>query len=1316
MKSSREPREVTVHETGENAPIAIVGMGLRFPGGNSEPESFRRFLKEGRSGITELPTGRPLQGVPDDVCTDGGYLHSLQGFDAGFFNISPREAAFVDPQHRLTLETSWEALENAGIDPTSLRHGDTGVYVAVTGMDYAMEIARLPVEQVELYAGTGMFHCGASGRVSYFLGLRGPSMSVDGACASSLVAVHLAVQGLRSGECGIALCGAANTISDPAYPVMAGRSGVLAADARCKTFDDAGDGYVRGEGVAMLVLKRLDDARRDGDRVLAVIRGSAVRQDGESAALMAPNGKAQALLMQAALKNAGLGAADVQYVEAHGTGTALGDPIEISGVAEVFSGSHSLENPVVVGSVKTNIGHLEATAGMAGLIKTVLQLQDKTIYPHLNFRTPSRKIPWDRTPVKVPVEAMHWASDTRRALVNSYGATGTIASVVLEEAAAEPAETPDRNEDGRSPVFTLSAKSAQSLRLQLDAYADFMTGASDRDLPDICYTSNVGRAHHAWRVSSPVADVAELTRFIERQRGQFERLKTSAGRKNVALMFSGGGSQYQGMGSSLYQRFPVFRQYIDRCSELFEPLVGHSLRGEILGTVDERLVPGGAAVLTARLFSLEYALAKLWLSLGVRPSVLIGHSLGEIIAAAVAGIFTLEDAVRLVSLRGDLLDRTSAGSMAAVEASRDHVDSLLGGYPQVSLGAVNGPSQCVISGDRDSVEEIAALLESQGIKVKRLQVPVASHSPLMDEIAGDYRAALEQISFTDPEFSIASTVLGRIARPGDMTTPEYWMRHLRETVNFAEAIRAIEERGRHIFLEVGPGAELIGMGRQCASDESHLWLGSMHRDDPVGNTIRHTVSRLYSTGLPISWTAWHDGAAGSRVVLPTYAFDRKPYWLPAPKGQADAADSGQSHPLLGRETSGESQRPAGARTFQSRVNSSSPAYLAEHELNGTVVFPGTAFVEMLIAVQDAVFGEPTRPIEGLTFHEPLFLSDEYLALRTTVHEVGHGLRRIEISSRLGSAENAVDRVHVSAHINTARGQGPSAGLRDTADALGHALTTGTPVELILDTADLSSCFRGHGAGYGPTFRTLQRAARYAGGTVVGEIEGRRPALADFLHPALLGGALQSAAGIFQDQPFDGAAFVSVGAARAQLFRKPRGAALRSVLRVTSREEERVIADLALFDEDGSPVFCMRGMSFQRVAMTPDSPAETSKVSQGRDPGGAGGEQNGVAESTVFDLTAWHRLADGQHKKAAITFLLARVAELLHFPDPGEIPDTASFFELGMDSLVAVRLKNVAEAAFRVPLDVKTILENASIESLAEVLVARASTTPTTERV
>ncbi|WP_159392352.1 type I polyketide synthase [Streptomyces niveus] len=1291
-----------MNETYRDAPIAIVGMGLRFPGSNSTPRKFAKFLREGRSGITELPAGRLGQGVPDDVQTDAGYLDTLEEFDAGFFNISPREAAFVDPQHRLTLETAWEALEDSGIDPTSLRHGDTGVYVAVTGMDYAMEIARLPTDQVELYAGTGMFHCGASGRVSYFLGLRGPSMSVDGACASSLVAVHLAVQGLRMGECGVALCGAANTISDPAYPVMASRSGVLAGDARCKTFDDAADGYVRGEGVAMIVLKRLDDARRAGDRILAVIRGSAVRQDGESAALMAPNGKAQALLMRAALKNAGLTAADIQYVEAHGTGTALGDPIEIAGITEVFSGSHSTQNPVIVGSVKTNLGHLESTAGMAGLIKTVSQLRDGTIYPHLNYTTPSRKIPWDRVPVKVPVELTPWTGGTRRALVNSYGATGTIASVVLEEAGAEAAGDTDNGEADTSAVFTLSAKTANSLRRQLDAYAEFMTGKTDLDLADVCYTSNVARAHHAWRVSASVSSASDLTQFIERQRTQIERLRSTSGRKNVALMFSGGGSQYAGMGRSLYQRIPVFRQHIDKCGDLFAPLVGHSLREEILGDIYEGSIPTGAGVLTARLFSLQYALAKLWLSVGVRPTALIGHSLGEIVAATVAGIFTLEDAVRLVAFRGELLDKTSAGSMAAVEASRDEMARILESYPDTSLGAVNGLNKCVISGGSDSVAEIVTLLQARGTKVKHLRVPVASHSPLMDEIADSYRAELEKLRFGKPEFAIASTVLGKMAQPGDMTTPDYWMRHLRDTVNFSEAMRAIEGRGQHVFLEVGPGAELIGMGRECAGDRGHLWLGSMHRNDPSGNTTQLSVSRLYGAGLPIDWSAWHSGARGTRVPLPLYAFDRKPYWLPAPATDTGIDPSDQFHPLLGAEISDKADRAAGTRTFESSISSTQPAYLAEHDLNGTPVFPGTGFIEMLLAVQDALFGETTRPIEGLKFHEPLFFSENPVGLRTRVHQESDRSLSVDIISRLGSAEQSVDRLHVSARIGSGVKGVVRSGPRTTADRLRSGPTPSEVAELSLTTADLSAYFRQHGAGYGPTFRTLRQATRYAGATVVGEIEGRRAAPGDILHPALLAGALQSAAGLFKDRLGDDVAFIASGSDEAQLFRKPRGRSLRSVLRVVHSEEEHITADLALFDEDDNAVFCMTGLSFQRVSTAP--PGLGAGTSAAR----AQGEEERSSESGTFDVREWNELPDEQRRKSASAFLLVRVADLLHFQDPGEIPDGASFFELGMDSLITVRLKNVVENAFRIPLEVRTIFDNPTIDALAEVLVTKAS--------
>ncbi|MGW9436991.1 type I polyketide synthase [Streptomyces sp. NPDC055607] len=1290
-------------EDHRDAPIAIVGIGLRFPQGNDSLEGFARFLRDGRSGIGKAPGDRFTTGVPDDVCTDGGYLDSIDRFDAGFFGMSPREAAFVDPQHRLTLELAWEALENAGIDPTSLRHSDTGVYVALTNMDYAVEIGRLPMDQIEMYAATGMFHCGASGRVSYFMGLRGPSISVDGACASSLVAVHLAVQALRAGECGLALCGATQTISDSIYPVLTSRSGVLSPDALCKTFDDAGNGYVRGEGAAVIALKRLDDARRDGDRVLAVIRGSAVRQDGESAGLMVPNGKAQTLLMRAALRDAGLSPADLQYVEAHGTGTPMGDPIELGGITEVFADSHSHDNPILVGSVKTNIGHLEAASGMAGLVKTVLQLQEGTFYPHLNFTTPSRKFDWDRSPVKVPVEPIPWAADggTRRALVNSYGATGTIASVVLEEPpATDRAPRPEQTDT--PAVFTLSAKSEAALRRQLDAYADFVAGHDGVDLSDLCYTSNVGRAHHAWRVSAAVANTGELGDFLDRQRRRTDWTRPSSGRKNVALMFPGGGTQYEKMGLSLYRRFPVFREHIDRCSELFSPLTGFSVTAGVLGETEGGGAPTGAAALGARLFSLEYALAKLWLSFGVRPSVLIGHSLGEIVAATVAGVFSLEDAVRIVAARGHLLDKTSPGTMAAVRASRAQVEEVLAGFPDVALGAVNGPEQCVVSGAGASVTEIASLLEARGVEVTRLRMPVASHSPLMDEIAGEYRSLLEQVEFREPEFAVASTVLGRVARQGEMTKPDHWVRHLCDTVRFDEAMGAVEERGRHVFVEVGPGAELLGMGRACAKGEDHLWLGSMHRDDPHGNTLRHSVSRLYNAGLPVSWQAWHRGAGGNRVALPTYAFDRTSYWLPSPRRQVQAVATVPHafHPLLGEELPGPVGRAADARSFEARVSASHPAYLAEHQVNGAVTFPGSGFVEMLLALSDALLGSTDRPIEDLRFHEPLVLTGEHVTLHTYARPDGEGFLRVEVGSRSGSGARAAERRHVSARVRL--DAEAVAGPRAAADALRRAPGPDGTADAVLMPEDVSAHFRRNGLTYGPTFATLRQATRHSGpdsrATVVGVVSGRRATPVDFLHPALLAGVFQSSAGLPRDPEAGDNVLVVTDVERAVLLRKPRGTTLRSVLKVTREDEGGVIADLGLYDEDDSAVFCATGVTFVRASSARPAPERTE----------APGDHTVDTRSdgtAPFDLEGWRALPADRRHTSASAFLLDCLAEVLHFPDPGEIPEGASFFELGMDSLTGVQLKTVVEAAFQVRLTARLIVEHPTVDALAALLVA-----------
>ncbi|MFF3290932.1 type I polyketide synthase [Streptomyces sp. NPDC003023] len=1260
----------------ENEPIAIIGVGLRFPGENSTREQFAEFLRCGKSGVTRVPEGRLPSVIPEDANTDAGYLQSLRDFDATFFGISPREAAFIDPQHRLSLETSWEALEDAGIDPTSLRHSNTGVYVAVTGMDYAMEIARLPLDQVELYAGTGMFHAGASGRVSYFLGLRGPALSVDGACASSLVAVHLAVQGLRLGECNLALCGAANTISDPAYPVMASRSGVLAPDSRCKTFDEAGDGYVRGEGAAMIALKRLKDAQRDGDRVLAVIRGSAVRQDGESAALMAPNAKAQAALMRATLDNAGLTPHDIQYIEAHGTGTAIGDPIEMRGISEVFSASHSQTRPVAVGSVKTNLGHLESTAGLAGLIKTLLQLRDRTIYPHLNFSIPSSRIPWSTSPVSVPTAVTPWtATGARTAMVNSYGATGTIASVVLQEAPEpqQPCPPTDNGESGG--VLTISAKSEASLHRQIQAYTDLAAGIGREDIAALCRGTNVTRAHHLWRVSTTVGSTEDLNAFLERQLRHGRRTAPVAGRKRAAFLFPGGGTQYPDMGGHLYRRFPRFRQHYDQCSALFEPALGWSLSQEIAQSTAPQPGTDNATVLTARLFTLEYALAQFWMSLGVQPSVLLGHSLGEITAAAVAGVMELPDAVRLVLRRGQLLDSTPVGAMVAIEASPDQVMPLLDSAPDLSLGAVNGPQQCVISGARDAATELASALAQQGFKVKILQVPVASHSPLMDQILDEYQACLETITLHPPKIAIASTVLGRIAEPEEITAPDHWLRHLRDTVRLVDAMRAIETRGSHSFLEIGPGSELLGMGRDCTATPSAGWFGSMHRKDTAANTISQSVSRLYAAGFAIDWAAWHEGQPAQPLrhgKLPLYQFDRKPHWLPTPKNQPVSA--GQ-HALLGTETT--TPQAEGGFAFRSVVSAHQPAYLSEHTVHGAPAFPGTGFIEMLLAAQDTALGEATKPIEDLTFHEPLFLTSSEVSLHTEAASEPDGYLHWRISS---SGADGLRTLHLTAR--TPRNTGQS-----LADAVLPTATRGAP-DAEMATQDLAAYFEARGACHGPTFSTAARASRYGKTLVIGDIETTPHSVADVLHPALLAGALQTSACLFAEGPDDGSAYTAVRVQLARLVRKPRGRSLRSELTVTHETEQRVTVDLTLYDQYGE-AFRMRGVELQRFsAARPQLPHN---------------ELHPAAALPSIDIGAWHAMTPQAKRERARTFVLAHIADLLQFPTIEDVPQGASFFDMGMDSLLAVRLKNVAEKSFGITLDLRTILGNPTIEALADLL-------------
>ncbi|WP_446049747.1 beta-ketoacyl synthase N-terminal-like domain-containing protein, partial [Streptomyces albidoflavus] len=1139
-------------------PVVIVGMACRMPGGIETPDDLWRMLADGEDRITGFPTDRgwdldALFGGGGDnrgvsATRRGGFLHDVGGFDAGFFGISPREAMAMDPQQRLLLETSWEALERSGIDPTGLRSSATGIFVGTTGQDYA-NLVMTSREDVEGHASTGLATSVISGRVSYALGLEGPALTVDTACSSSLVALHLAAQSLRSGESSLALAGGVTVLSTPMNFFGFTRQGGLAGDGLCKAFADAADGTGWSEGVGMLVLERLSDARRNGHDVLAVVRGSAINQDGASNGLTAPNGPSQQRVIRQALATAGLSADEVDAVEAHGTGTTLGDPIEAQALLATYGQDRPEDRPLLLGSIKSNIGHTQAAAGVAGVIKMVLAMRHGALPRSLHIDQPSTHVDWEAGAVRLLTETTGWPETGRpwRAGVSSFGLSGTNAHVILEQPEPETADTESPEPQAEPEALALvvpwpvSARTGEALPGQLARIT-----ALDAAPLDIGHSLATGRASFDHRVV-----------LLAGADGEDEPVEVARGRaveRRLAVLFSGQGSQRAGMGRELYGRFPVFTKTLDEVLALLDPKLDRPLR-EVLfaeeGSETAALLDTTGYTQPA-LFAVEVALYRLVESFGVVPEFVAGHSVGEISAAHIAGVLSLEDACTLVAARARLMQELPAGgAMVAVQATEAETAGRL--TEGLSLAAVNGPDSVVIAGPDHEVDALASEFAAEGRKVQRLAVSHAFHSALMEPMLDAFHDVAKGLGYGEPRIPVVSDVTGTLAEPGQLSTPEYWVEHVRSTVRFADAVHALDQAGANAYLEIGPGGVLTALAQQTldaagtASDS--VTAPALRKDRAEEPALLTALATLHVTGVPVDWAGCFEGTGARRVELPTYAFQHERYW-PRPSAHGgDVTGAGLSpaaHPLLGAATGLAASEGV---LFTGRLSLTTHPWLADHTVGGgMVLFPATGFLELAVRAADEVGCDR---VEEFTLATPLLLpADTAVVVQVWAGAPDEsGARTVSLYSRSADVPDATWTQHATGVLTSGAVTLPA-----DAEIWPPKGAVAVGLEDFYDRTE-----------YGPVFRTI-RAVWKRGDEAF--VEAALPPQADDaeyygMHPALLDAAVQSVgfAGLDDEHqllPFLWAG-VSLHAGGASVVR----------FRVARTGEDSV--SIAAVDVEGAPV-------------------------------------------------------------------------------------------------------------------------------------------------
>ncbi|MBU0485484.1 MAG: polyketide synthase dehydratase domain-containing protein [Proteobacteria bacterium] len=1221
-------------ESGKSEPVAIIGLGCRFPGGADSPEAFWFLLNRGVDGIVEVPKDRwDIEAYYDPdpetagkmYCRKGGFLANVDRFDASFFGITPRELVSMDPQQRLLLEVSWEALEHAGQSAAELFKTRTGVFTGISSFDYAAtQFMTTAPDKINAYMGTGIALSAAAGRLSYILGLTGPSMAVDTACSSSLVAVHLACQSLRNRECTMALAGGVNVILSPELSVNFSRARMLAADGRCKTFDAAADGYVRGEGCGVVILKRLSDALAAGDRVLALVRGSAVNQDGPSGGLTVPSGPSQEEVIRQALASGGVTAAEVGYVEAHGTGTSLGDPIEVGALGKVF-GERSSAEPLLIGSVKTNIGHLEAAAGISGLIKVVLSLEAGEIPPHLHFKEPNPHIEWDKLPIEVPRQLRKWPDDRRKiAGVSSFGFTGTNAHLVIEEG---PVPELKKNKGPARPchLLALSAQSAAALKELAARYDAYLSAHPGQDIADLCYTANSGRSHFEERlalVGSSGAEIAAGCRAYLVGEGEGCILpKQWVDRRKLAFIFpdflAAADSSLSGIAVNLYETAPVFRNIIDRCAEFVAGRFDQSLSAafSVGGLGSEPVDP---VLKQVELFALEYGLFELWQSWGIKPSLVMGSGVGEYAAACAAGVFSLEEGLNLMMARGEAFGANDLADLAKVAAG---------------------------------------------------------------------------ISYQQPKIRLVLSLTGALSGE-EMGWADYWLRQASELPDLTTGYKTMQEQGAGILLELGP----------CSgqTEKGLSQLPSLAEGDTDWEVLLKSLAALYVQGITVDWHGFDQDYDRRKIALPTYPFQRQRYWLaeagegrrivePQPLRPPDQT----GHSLLGRRVV-TAHRDV---IFESRLRKDSPSFLADHRIYEATVFPATGYLEMALAAGVELLGTEGLRLENFTIEQPLVLPElSGLMVQTVLCPVAEGGYTFSIHSEQTAGDWTL---HAAGRIGPDQGALTSENLADLQARCGEELSV----------AEHYREFAGRGIAYGADFQGLHLLWR-GRQEALGQLKipaGISAGLAAYLlHPAIFDAGLQ-AAGILLPAG-DAEGYFPVGLSKLRLAPRRRGVAWSyGRLREAEPGRQGQSYDFTLYDEQGVAVAQVDGLVVKRA-----SREIMLRSIIGAEKSASSGPSSSEMEEAAHTTEMRQKLAaatDVERVKMLHVYILEVTRKVMGHSEAGPLKADRPLMDQGLDSLMAVELRNFLAEGLALSLSVGLIFDYPSVDDLSRHLAEAIKTVP-----